>query len=389
MKKGRLWMLGWVLLGLLFVAGGLLYLGKREGVAQPSAESYNPSGSRALAELLRRSGFEVKVDRTSKPKLEKSDLAVAFLVPASGFFGGTRPDDPEDPLRMTLREHLESGGRTVFLHVPREFGQASQLAYSSRHAVYLSGRMSDDPDFEISAGANLDEFYSYDAFVMDEPGLSLATNEDEAELIRLTNLQDGIIASVNDATSFTNRFLDQEENAAFAVWLFRTFTPETGRIVILEAMHAPPIDPGLLGMFGPWAVAGWWQAVFLFLVLAYTLGRRFGLPEKERTSQRGGRELVDAYADVLARAKMARVALKTIVQSADREVRKRFGIAVDLPPKRRNELIDAELAESLSRAEVASQAHLLDTAALKLAQDLENRLAKVKGEPLRRRKKRR
>jgi len=384
-----MWAFGWALLGLLVLSGGLLYLGQREGVPQPSADSYNPSGSRALAELLRQSGFRVRVERSSKPTFEKSDLAVAFKIGADEYLPAGVSGSQETPLRGRIRSHLEAGGRVLILHLPYRFDTASKHAFENQHQVFLHSNESEAQDFVVSAGESLTESIAYDPLVEDEPGLGIAFDEASLEFARLSSYQEGTVGSVYDATGFTNRFLDREDNAAFALWIVSMLNPGKDRVVILEAMHSAPIDPGLLSMLGPWAVGGWWQCVLLFLVIAYSLGRRFGLPEVDRREQRGGRELVDAYADVLGRARMARIALKKIVQSYDREIRKCHGIAVDLPPKRRNELIEPELGASLSRAELAAEAALADGNAVRLAQDLENRMRAVKGEPPRHKKGRR
>lgn len=395
MKRNRVWAFGWALFGLLALSGTLLYLGQREGIPQPSADSYNPSGSRALAELLRQSGYSVKVERSSKPVLQKSDLAIAFKVGMDEFTPQGASARQESPLRGRLREHLEGGGRVLLLHLPPRFDVASQYAFRNQHQVFRYTNESDAMDFSVSASEPFSENPAYDPLVEDEPGLGIAFDDANTEFVRLSNYQEGTICSVYDAIGLTNRFLDRADNAAFSLWLFRMLNPEKGRIVILEAMHSAPVDPGLLSMLGPWAVGGWWQTVLLFLVVVYTLGRRFGLPEQDHVDQRGGRELVDAYADVMVRAKMSRVALKKVVQSHDRDVRKRFGIAADLPPKRRNELIDPDLGASLSRAEIASEPGMLENTALRegyavrLAQDLEDQVAKIKGEPARRKRSRR
>lgn len=388
MKKSRLWALGWVLLGLMVLAAGSLYLGRRDAVAKPSADSYSPSGGRALAELLRRSGFPVRIERSSRPRLHREEVVLAFLVRPENPWSFNREPDPENPLRMSLREHLESGGRGLFLNIRESFPVASRHAFANRHEVQLESSASDEPDFVVSSGGVPEGPVSPDPFVRDEPGLGVAHNQMGEEVVRLTNFQTGMILSIADATGFTNRFLDREDNAAFALWAVGLMAPDKGPIVILEALHSPPVDPGLLALLGPWAIGAWWQMVLCFLVIAYTLGRRFGIPEVDRVAQRGGRELVDAMADVMVRANMGRMALKRVVQAADREVRKHYGIAPDLPPKRRNELIDPNLAGALSRAELASDSTLSDTSAARLAQELEDQMAILKGKELRNRRRR-
>ncbi|HRK23111.1 MAG TPA: hypothetical protein PLX06_14935, partial [Fimbriimonadaceae bacterium] len=331
-----------------------------------------------------------RIDRTSRPRLKKEEVVLAFLVRSESPWLFGQDPDPEDPLRVSLREHLESGGRALFLNVRSKFPEASRHAYENRHAVSLESSKSDQPDFHISSGGESEGLHWEDPLVRDEPGFGLAYDESGFDIARLTNLQTGMVLSIDDAIGMTNRFIDRDDNAAFALWAVGMMSPEKGPIVILESMHSAAVDPGLLALLGPWAAGAWWQMVLCFLVIAYTLGRRFGIPEVDRVQQRGGRELVDATADVMLRANMGRVALKRIVQAADRDIRKQFGIAADLPPKRRNELIDPELAACLSRAEFAVESTLSDYSAARLAQELEDRMAILKGkEPRNRRRRKR
>jgi hypothetical protein len=141
-----------------------------------------------------------------------------------------------------------------------------------------------------------------------------------------------------------------------------------------------------MASIGTWASAAWWQMIILFILICYALGKRFGLPEIGRQGQRGGRELVDAYSDVVSRANKPQIALKKIVRETDREIRKRFSISADLSPKRRNETLPPELGTALSRVELALESSLGESAAVRLLWDLENELAKVTGQPTRRRR---
>jgi hypothetical protein len=192
-----------------------------------------------------------------------------------------------------------------------------------------------------------------------------------------------------DGIGCTNRFLDAEQNAAFFLKLARMFAPEHGRIVIAEALGGQAVEPGLLATIGTWASVAWWQLILVFIVLVFTFGRRFGLPEVERYHQRGGRELVDAYADVLSRSKKPQIALKKVVDEVDKDVRKRFSISADLSPARRNEVLPPSLGLALSRAGVAAESSLTDSAAVQLLKDLEREVGALKGESIGRRRRKR
>ena len=75
-KRSSLWLVGFVLLGVLALSVMVILLGGRESQSMPSADSYNPSGTAAMAELLRREGFNVEVDSYKRPRLKENDTAI-------------------------------------------------------------------------------------------------------------------------------------------------------------------------------------------------------------------------------------------------------------------------------------------------------------------------
>lgn len=389
MKSGRWWAAGWAMLGLLIVVGGLMVVGRDEARSRPSALSYSPSGSRALAELLEQSGFKVRIERRTSPALSNRQLAILFQLPQRVNPFQTAEAESISPLRDALHAHLDRGGRALILELPLDFEGATEMAATYERRAVVAAQPDAEPDFNLSAGMYLTDEPRYRPYFDFDEGLTLAHDENMSDLASLANRGQGMAAVVFDATGFTNRFLDQKDNADFAVWLAQFLTPKQGSIVLLEAPFSPAADPGLLALLGDWAVAGWWQIVFCFLVLSYAMGRRFGLPEMETMRQRGSRELVDAQADVMNRAGMAGLALRRVVADADREIRARFGIPSDASPKIRSERLPEELASALSQAEVAAQGRLSPARAVQLVRKLERQIAALKSAPAPRRRKRR
>jgi len=75
---------------------------------------------------------------------------------------------------------------------------------------------------------------------------------------------------------------------------------------------------------------GVYQVVFLVLVIAWSLGKRFGLPDRVRARQSGEKELLDAVQNILARTGSVRMAIKMTINHAEDRIRRAKHGAVDL-----------------------------------------------------------
>lgn len=378
MKRwGGFWTVGWVLFGLLAISMGMILLGKEELATDPSANSYGPSGTRAFAELLRIRGYEVEVSTSSHATTKPVDLALGFMVEDADTEFDFAPAGRRTPTQAQFIRHLEGGGRGLLIRMPANFLNATTSAnVSSREVMATLSDQDVDARFEISEGMGL-ESWDRNRFLSADADFAAYADSRDEPVVRLLSFGKGVMGALYDGTGATNRFLDQKQNAAFLLSIVRALKPEGGRIVVFEGLHSDVGAPGLLETIGPWALAAWYQLIFLAMVIVFTLGKRFGLPEVTRGEQRGGRELLDAYADLLGRANKPALALRKIVADADREVRYRYGIASDLSPKLRNERIPPDLANALLRAELSIGPDLSTSAALSVARELERELARA------------
>ena len=378
MKRwGGFWTVGWVLFGLLAISMAMILLGREEFATDPSTNSYGPSGTRAFAELLRSRGYEVEVSLASRPATKPEDLGVGFMVEDRETEFDFSAPGHQSPTQAQFIKHLEGGGRGLLIRMPPNFLTATTSAQvNSREVIPAVGDQSLDARFEVSEGMALD-VWGQDRFLSADADFAAYTDSHDEPVLRFLSYGKGLLGALYDGTGATNRFLDQKQNAAFLLNVVRALKPEGGRIIVFEGLHRDVGAPGLLETIGPWALAAWYQVIFLALVVVFTLGKRFGLPEVFRGRQRGGRELLDAYADLLGRSRKPELALRKIVADADREIRNRYGIASDLSPKLRNERIPPDLANALLRAEVSIAPELSDGAALSVARDLEREMAKA------------
>jgi hypothetical protein len=332
----------WALVGLLGLASILLSLGQRELFARPAADSFAPSGASALAELLKRD-HSVTIDRRPRPQLNPSDVAVAFTSVEPN------PTSKDDfgTIEESLREHAERGGRLLLLNIPSQFQDASRtLLREEPVEVTDEGR---NRRFRVHANLNLAGGAGVDVLQHGDPSVSLWST-DGGDFLRAARVGKGTVVIVTDATAFTNRFLDRADDAAAAVATVALVAPKGSRLVFTEAAFGNVHQPGLMETLGAWAVAGWYQLLFFGLVVVYTLGRRFGFPEVERTPQRGTRELLDALADTYYRGRHSRIALRTALSAVDAEVRSALRMPRDEELSARDERLSPELRRALAEA---------------------------------------
>jgi hypothetical protein len=310
--------IAWVLVGILAIAGFLLSLGTQDNRSRPSAESRSPSGTAALAELLQRSGYRVRVDRRPKPRLDPNAVAVALA---------TSPQQDEDLVEVegALYDFALDGGRVVVLTLPEDFATASRVRQSDPKTVR---NLATNTKYRIAGRA--DVRLPGDFAVSDVDDVKAGLWElDGQDFLAAFRTGSGTVVEVADATPFTNRFLAEHDHAKAALDIVATVTPPGSEIVFVEAAFGNVQETGLLGTIGPWAVAAWYQTLFLGLVIVATLGKRFGLPVVERRRQEGSRQLLDALADTYLRGKHARIALRTAIGDVENELRAQFRLPRD------------------------------------------------------------
>jgi hypothetical protein len=350
-KKGfhGLPMFVWILLGLLGIASALLSLGQRDDKTNPAANSYGPSGTSAFAELLKRNGYDVRVDRRPRPRLAPDEVAVAFEVSGvSPFTSG----DNEEEFEKTLLDQVRAGRRAVLLTLPADFQSESKgLLPSPPVAVLVRGRPKDlkvkVPAVLPAATHGLDE----DA---DVPQVGLWDTPDE-NLARAYQVGKGRLVHARSGSFVTNRFLDQADDARAAMELVGLLARPGERIVFTEAAFGNVDSPSLVEVIGAWANAAWQQLLFLGVVVVYTLGKRFGIPEETRIQQRGARELLDALTDTLFRGRQTRVAMAAALDRANTELRSALRLPRDATRPERDRHLPPPLAGALARLQAATE----------------------------------
>jgi len=348
----------WVLLGLLAIAAGILTIGQRDTEADPTATSFSPSGTSALAAVFKKAGYTVRVDTRSHPKLASNEVAVAFHVDGIPAYQAT---GRSEALQTFTDEIRNSGGRAVLARIPYDFLRNSQgLLAGKPLSVETNPGEKNLSIYGVDTGQVFDSAIpnmgSDDANIGLWEAQAGTESEDETTgtpIVRAVQLGKGQILEVANASFMTNRFLDKAQDADAAVRLVSMLAPAGSTIVFTEATIGNIEDPGLLESIGGWALAAWRQLLVLGLVVVYTLGKRFGLPDETRPIQRGARELLDGLTDTYFRGRHVKAAMGAALDRTNQELRSALRLPRDATRAERDELLPTSLKTALSNLQRA------------------------------------
>jgi hypothetical protein len=340
---------GMVLVGLLVLAVGIISLGHVDTKARPSIDSYGPSGTAALASLLRERGFDVRVDRTSRPKMKSDELAVAFVTGAFAMSSvpvpaPARTPEAEEDLAFadTITQFAKNGGHLLVAEIDSNFQQAA----SDANALPIV-RNQEKATVTISKHGLL----AYEGWSKDPHETWVEPSQ--TAFVKSYSIGRGVGIALADGIGMMNRYLDRNDNARFMVSLLEAAAPAK-KIVFLEAGFGEAVDPGLMESLGGWAKYGWTQLLLLCLVVAFTLGKRFGMPDVDRVVQRGQRELVDAVGSLYYRSRADKTAIGAVLKNADRDLRRSLKLSFDAAVEKRNEQLPESLLRALQHAELVA-----------------------------------
>lgn len=296
-----------ILVGLLAVSAGLLALGSNERKTDPRIDSFRPSGLAAFAELLRANGYAVRLGPAP------ASSGALTVVPVKEQKAGTY--EVSDAVAGFLGSRLRGGGRMLIAPLPEDFMDAVDQASAHRVENAVTGAA-----LQVRSRTDLES--NPDWSFADESDVQATIWADgSAPFAWLFTVGRGRAALVSDGLVATNQFIGEAQNADLLMNMIATMTTGGPRIVYFDERTFSGEEPSLLEILGPGATAAWNQALFLFLIVVLTLGKRFGLPDETRSSQVGQRELVDAIADVFRRGRQTRVACQVAHDRADLAVR--------------------------------------------------------------------
>ncbi|AIE88126.1 DUF4350 domain-containing protein [Fimbriimonas ginsengisoli] len=338
----------WVLLGLLAISSSILSLGQRDDTAKPSADSYSPSGTAALAELLKRNGYDVRIDRHPRPRLASNDVAVTFSMT----YQGPTIGETDTTFRHEVFKQIRAGGRAVVFSIPANFRSESQaLLASTPQKVTIRGRPG---SLSMLVSSNLSDEFDDWAASNKVPNIGL-WDTSEGPLVRAYQIGKGRVLYAKSGSFVTNRFLDRGDDARAALALIGTIARPGDHLVFAQASFGDVDNPGLMESIGAWAYAGWQQILFLGVVVVYTLGKRFGIPEETRPPQRGARDLLEALTYTYHRGKQTKAAMAAALERTNNEISSALRLPRDAVRADRDRHLPESLAVALTRLQAASE----------------------------------
>ena len=291
----------WLIFGALFVlAVNLIALALGSAAPTPggpTSSSYatGPDGLAAYAELLARTGRTVTQSRQSPAEADLDPGSTVVVLD---------PEEltPED--HAALSRFVSSGGRLIAGGSPAGWTEAllDEAAWSAA-PVPSAGVLAPAPETARVSRVTTGGIGSFSA-----TGSALPLIGRDGSVVAAVAVSgEGTLVLVADATPLQNRYLDEGDNAAFALGLAG---PEPRPVVFLESVHGYGSATGLgaLPSQWKWALALGCVAAALFM---WSRARRIGPPDEPARDLPPPRvAYVDSLAGILARTNGADALLR-------------------------------------------------------------------------------
>ncbi|MFN3961578.1 MAG: DUF4350 domain-containing protein [Fimbriimonadaceae bacterium] len=346
MKTRTLVTIGLAILGLASI---FLITGRDAASTMPSVQDFGASGTSAFAELIKRDGYQVRLEREVRPKLEADALMVLPMVPVQPDWatfveertGESEEEEPADEeanqdeqeedeqtnrpprkprafWREAVLEHLRQGGKVLVIE--HEGQGVRKVAEPTRVELWDGTRQ----DLTIRDNNSL-EFLPV---LPNMPAIARArTVQGEQVVASEAFPAKGRIVFIQAGEVLENRALDKHDNAAFALGWIREMQKSGGEVVFYEGALGNVSSKGLIESIGPWANTARWQFILLLAVVAYASGVMFGRPILDRIPQRSSQHLMEAFGSALSRGDHNRFVMERELIQAKSRIEKALGMA--------------------------------------------------------------
>ncbi len=353
--KGRTPFLVWLVVAGLALVAASVWEFQAEFESRPVTSNPGPSGTEGLAQLLRQSGFPVRIERSARYKARRGEVVVAiaptYSNPMAEFFQaveegqGTNDPDPEPSrLLQTLARAANGGATVVYAEVPESLDDA----YDSVSTANVESKFPQEREFKVSMSKDADD--PDESWVANSQPYDWFNHDRVGWWVQVRIMGKGRAVIVADGLSATNRYLDASDNADYWVTMLATLGGRENGVLFVDALGGDESTPSLLASLGPWAVAAQWHALFVFVLGVWWLGQRFGslLPSVVRDVT--SRATTEALATVLAAGRQYGTAARIIANNRLIAIRRAQGLPPSTTPQHVLATAPTSVAEPLAQA---------------------------------------
>ena len=287
-----------------------------------SVASARPGGWKALYLLLRQRGIAAeRVERA--PSDWPEDLRVMVTGEE---YAASRWTERE--ARTALRWVAEK--RTLILLTGRSNELLDQLRLRVRAGDRSNATLFPLQPAPFLSGVDALQVPGKDRFG-NVPSGGVPLFRDERPAVLLLRHGGGTIVAVSDPAVADNEHLVQADNARFLTGLIGVYAGSGGRVGFDEFHQGYQMADSFWDAVGRPGQLVAWQLLVLVLLLAYSAGRRFGLPRPLPAPARVSSEYVASLADLYRRARAADAALEGVYLSFWRDLCRAVGLPYDAP----------------------------------------------------------
>lgn len=311
------WMVGLaVLSGLMFA---LSEINKPKFEIFPTSLSTDPGGALGLYKLVEASGGKVR-RLFSEPADKDTELDTVVLFVSDNRQVVPDYEDFGRPLNAG-REYeraLKNAKQFVLIEIPKELPKG-------------------DSFISVPTESQIPAFKAIKKLC---PPPVTDETEDRAVILRTSNSSPVVTYYTEGGKDYytiaggqmlLNRFIRKEDNAKLAASLILSITPSGGTIAFPEYLYGVRKSENIFTRMGPTYSATLIQLLFMFVLLVYALGKRFGYPETDVPPKPGTARFFQAMGDAYRRRRCTDIALDSTIDRAMRAACRKYAIRADIP----------------------------------------------------------
>ncbi|MBS1717977.1 MAG: hypothetical protein JSS72_09635 [Armatimonadetes bacterium] len=152
-----------------------------------------------------------------------------------------------------------------------------------------------------------------------------------------------------------NEALAVSDNSYIALKTIGMIAPPGSELAFCTTVE----ESSLFEAIGKWAVAGWRQFLLLCFAIVFTLGKRFGLATDPRQVERGSRDLVDSFSNLLDRGGRNVYVLNVERKRAEYEIKRRLRLDPGLSRQQLMRFLSPELQQALIDVDAAASSEIM------------------------------